>query len=58
MTGIEKTREEVIDVMYKVMAIERKASCRQVNCDILDRLTKIANELGGIDYDITNIIGD
>lgn len=56
--GLELTREEVIDLVYKVQGIIRKAQCREVNCDIIDMLDKVSSELGAIDAEITNILDE
>ena len=54
--GLELTREEVIDVTFKVSAIIRKAQCREVNCEVLDLLEHVVNELTAIDNEITDIL--
>ena len=56
--GLELTREEVIDLVYKVQGIIRKAQCREVNCDIIDMLDKVSSELSAIDAEITNILDE
>ena len=56
VVGLELTREEVIDLSYKVKAVLRKAQCREVNCDIIDALDEVCNKLGDIDHNITEII--
>lgn len=53
-----KTREEIIDLRYKVAALTRKAQCRAVNCSILDRLDDIEKRLADLDDEMTEIIGD
>lgn len=53
-----QTREDVIDLQYRLMALIRKAQCRQVNCDILDKLDAVEKMLAQIDNDLTEIIGD
>lgn len=60
MGGItmEKTREDIIDLRYRVSAVLRKAQCRAVDCDIIDRLAIIEKDLDTLDEDITKIIGD
>lgn len=42
---MKQTREEIIDIFYKIKALEEKAACREVNCDILDKLTEAADKL-------------
>jgi hypothetical protein len=56
--GLELTREEVIDLVYKVQGIIRKAQCREVNCDIIDMLDKVSSELCVIDAEITEILDE
>jgi len=56
VVGLELTREEVIDVAHKLRAIERKAACREVNCDILDKLVVASKYLDEIDDNITEIL--
>ena len=56
--GLELTREEVIDLVYKVQGIIRKAQCREVNCDIIDMLDKVSSELCVIDAGITEILDE
>lgn len=55
---MEKTREDIIDLRYRVSAVLRKAQCRAVDCDIIDRLAIIEKDLDTLDEDITKIIGD
>ena len=58
MVGLELTREEVIDIRQRVVALERKAACREVNCVVLDLLEHIQDELAAVDERLTNIIED
>ena len=58
IVGLELTREEVIDLAHKVRAVERKAACRAVNCDVLDMLAEVSDKLDVIDNALTEIIGD
>ena len=55
---MKKTREDIIELRYKVSAVLRKAQCRAVNCDIIDRIAIIEKDLETLDEDITKIIGD
>lgn len=55
---MEKTREEIIELRYNVSAVLRKAQCRAVNCDVIDALAIIEQELEGLDNLMTEIIGD
>lgn len=54
--GLELTREEIADAMGAVVAIERKAQCREVNCDVLDLLTEAKKKLMEADDMITEIL--
>ena len=56
VVGLELTREEVIDLKFKIDALERKAACREVHGDILTSLDKIASELNALDLVITDIL--
>jgi hypothetical protein len=55
---MHQTREEVIDLRYKVEAAMRKAQCRAVDCDTVDTLHRIAKELAELDDHLTELIGD
>ena len=55
---MKQTREEVIELRYKVKAVMRKAQCRAVDCDTIDKLNEIALELAGLDDHLTELIGD
>ena len=55
---MHQTREEVIDLRYKVEAAMRKAQCRAVDCDTVDTLHRIAKELAELDDNLTELIGD
>lgn len=35
---MRQTREEIIDLYFKLKALEIKAACREVNCSVLDVL--------------------
>lgn len=56
VVGLELTREEVIDLKFKTQALKRKASCREVNCDVLDLLADVVVKLNNIEDMITNIL--
>lgn len=56
--AMKETREEIIDLRYKVAALIRKAQCRAVNCSILDGLDDIEKRLADLDDEMTEIIGD
>ena len=53
VVGLELTREEVIDIKGKVDALLRKAQCREINQDVITRLSSISKELDTIDFAIT-----
>ena len=56
VVGLELTREEVIEVRTMIAAIQSKAQCREVNCDIIDALDGVRNSLRGIENEITTIL--
>ena len=56
VVGLELTREEVIDLQYKIGALEKKAACREVNCDILDLIDDVVARLVNIETRITLIL--
>lgn len=58
MNNMELTREDVIDLYHHAAAVTRKAQCRQVNCDLIDKLADITKDLMTLDYDFTEVIGD
>lgn len=58
MNGLLQTREDVIDLKHNLMALARKAQCRQVNCDIIDQLAELEQRFTEIENNLTEIIGD
>lgn len=56
VVGLELTREEVIDLIYKMKAVEEKAACREVNCDIIDALHEVIGHLGAVEKGLTEIL--
>lgn len=54
--GLELTREEVIDIKHLIDAVERKAQCREVNCEVLEQLMEASNLMDNIDDMITDIL--
>ena len=56
IVGLELTREEVIDLIAKVSALKNKAQCREVNCDVIDMLAEVSDNLNDIEYELTRII--
>ena len=55
---MKQTREDIIDLKCHADAVFRKAQCRAVNCEILDKLDKVIKILITIDDRMTEIIGD
>lgn len=55
---MKQTREDIIDLKCHADAVFRKAQCRAVNCEILDKLDKAIKILITIDDRMTEIIGD
>ena len=55
---MHQTREEIIELRYKVEAVMRKAQCRAVDCDTVDALDKIGKELAKLYDHMTELIGD
>lgn len=56
VVGLELTREEVIDLKYKIQALERKAQCREVNCEVVDLISDVFVKLVNIECQITAIL--
>ena len=54
--GLELTREEVIDLGFKVQAIVRKAQCREVNQGVIDLIHDASEKLDEADELITDIL--
>lgn len=54
--GLELTREEVIDLGFKVEALVRKAQYREVNQDVLDLIHDASEKLDKADEIITDIL--
>ena len=54
--GLELTREEVIEAKVLIDGILRKAQCREVNCDVIDNLEALSEDIGRIDTQITEIL--
>lgn len=55
---MKETREEIIDIYFQLLALEEKAACRSVNCEILDALQEAAQKVFEIKDRLTEIIGD
>lgn len=56
--GLELTREDVIDLIYKAKAVRRKAQCREVNSDIIGEISAVIKSLNKIDAEITGVLDD
>ena len=56
VVGLELTREEVIDLLYAARALENKAACREVNCDVIDALHEVSGNIGAIYTTLTEIL--
>ena len=54
--GLELTREEAIDLGFKVSALVGKAQCREVNQDVLDLIQDASEKLDEADRIITEIL--
>jgi hypothetical protein len=54
--GLELTREEVIDLSFKVSALARKAQCREVNQDVLYLIQDASEKLDEADIIIAKIL--
>ena len=54
--GLELTREEVIDLGFKVQALVRKAQCREVNQGVIDLIHDASEKLDEADELITDIL--
>ena len=55
---MKQTREEIIDLWYRLKALEQKAACREVNCEVLDTLQTAIDIMGNAFITINNIITD
>lgn len=56
--GLELTREDVIDLIYKAKAVRRKAQCREVSSDIIGEISAAIRSLNKIDAEITGVLDD
>jgi hypothetical protein len=56
LKGLLDTREEAIELRFKIIALKRKAQCREVNSNILERLMYAANMLADVDEEITKLL--
>lgn len=55
---MKQTREEIIDLWHRLKALEQKAACREVNCEILDTLQTAIDAMENAFITINNIITD
>lgn len=55
---MKQTREEIIDLWYRLKALEQKAACREVNCEVLDTLLTAIDTMENAFITINNIITD
>ena len=55
---MKQTREEIIDLWYRLKALEQKAACREVNCEVLDTLQVAIDTMENAFITINNIITD
>ena len=58
VVGLELTREEVCNLIADVGAVEAKAACREVNCDVLDSLADVKQKLKEVCNQITEILNE
>lgn len=55
---MKQTREDIIDLWYRLNALEQKAACREVNCEVLDNLQTAIDAMENAFITINNIITD
>lgn len=55
---MKQTREEIIDLWYRLKALEQKAACREVNCEVLGTLQAAIDTMENAFITINNIITD
>ena len=55
---MKQTREDIIDLCYQLKALEQKAACREVNCEVLDNLQTAIAAMESAFITINNIITD
>ena len=55
---MKQTREDIIDLWYRLKALEQKAACREVNCEVLDNLQTAIVAMESAFITINNIITD
>ena len=55
---MKQTREDIIDLWDQLKALEQKAACREVNCEVLDNLQTAIAAMESAFITINNIITD
>lgn len=55
---MKQTREDIIDLWHQLKALEQKAACREVNCEVLDNLQTAIAAMENAFITINNIITD
>lgn len=55
---MKQTREDIIDLWHQLKALEQKAACREVNCEVLDNLQTAIDAMENAFITINNIITD
>lgn len=55
---MKQTREDIIDLWHQLKALEQKAACREVNCEVLDNLQTAVDAMGNAFITINNVITD
>lgn len=55
---MKQTREDIIDLWHQLKALEQKAACREVNCEVLDNLQTAIAAMESAFITINNIITD
>lgn len=55
---MKQTREDIIDLWHRLKALEQKAACREVNCEVLDNLQTAIAAMESAFITINNIITD
>lgn len=53
---MEKVRDEVIEMYHRLAAIEEKAACREVSCDVIDQIGKVQKEMFRLKEMVNEII--
>nr|DAF41786.1 MAG TPA: hypothetical protein [Bacteriophage sp.] len=55
---MKQTREDIIDLWHQLKALEQKAACREVNCEVLDNLQTAIDAMENAFITINNVITD